>query len=88
MSLPVALPGYLVWNPKAGMPTFAHLSFASAQAEAKRLATLHRGQHFFVLSPEGFAHFPVPEAEWHAVGGGLLAPNYGGPFEHDDAIPF
>ncbi len=50
---------YLVWNEQGDCPTFKHLSFTSAQQEAKRLAKLNQGQKFHVL--ESISTLEVPD---------------------------
>jgi hypothetical protein len=40
---------WLVWNPQGQMPRKRHDTEHSAHMEARRLATLHRGQVFYVL---------------------------------------
>lgn len=67
-------PFWFVWCPNGGAPTFKHPSFESAQAEAKRLARIHRDSTFIVLqsvfaafvcdvqivdmTPEGYEEIP------------------------------
>ncbi len=40
---------WMVWNPSGRAPTFKHETEVQAEGEAKRLASLHRGQSFFIL---------------------------------------
>lgn len=42
-------PFWLVWCENGGTPTKKHENFRSAEAEALRLARLHRGDTFVVL---------------------------------------
>ncbi len=44
-------PFFLVWNPEAGYVKYQHDSKESAEAEAERLAFMHKGQEFIVLCP-------------------------------------
>lgn len=51
---------WVVWNPKAGPPTFEHDSASAARAEATRLARQNPGERFYVLAAVGLAHRPEP----------------------------
>lgn len=51
---------YLVWNPRAGLPTYAHTSLDSAIAESERLARNNPGQEFFVMEPCGVSLVDAP----------------------------
>lgn len=64
---------YLVWNPESGYTRCQHRTPEEAQAEAERLARLHKGATFIVLTP---------------VGGAVSNDIQRLDFEHDDGIPF
>lgn len=40
---------YLVWRENGGLPSKKHDSLEAAQAEARRLATLHMGIKFHIM---------------------------------------
>lgn len=40
---------YLVWNPTTGYTKYQHNEYRGALNEAKRLASINRGQEFVVL---------------------------------------
>ena len=40
---------FVVWNPSHGLPRYQHATYEEAEAEAKRLALLNRGQRFIVM---------------------------------------
>lgn len=46
---------YCVFNPNVRAPRFAHASYDSAKAEAKRLAKLNPDQPFYVMESVGMA---------------------------------
>jgi hypothetical protein len=41
---------FMVWNPAGRAPIFKHPDPASAEREAKRLASLNPGAEFFILT--------------------------------------
>ena len=43
------LDSYFVWDPRHGGPNYKHLSYESAEREAKRMAEIHKGQEFLVI---------------------------------------
>lgn len=47
----VDAPGYLVWNPLRGLPSYIHPDQDSAKTEATRLAAGNPDRTFFVMSP-------------------------------------
>lgn len=53
-------PAFLVWNPSAGFPTFAHDSYQSAIKESERLARNNPGQSFHVMAIAGTSVVEVP----------------------------
>ena len=55
---------WMVWCEEQGMPKVKHLSVSSAEKEAERLARLHPGARFYVLSCEKYA-WVIPRAvDW------------------------
>ena len=44
---------WMVWRQGSGAPTFRHDSEDAATREAERLATINRGEQFFVLEAIG-----------------------------------
>lgn len=48
-------PFFVVWNPKGNRPVIQYQSHDEAQTEALRLATIWKGQEFFVLTVTGRA---------------------------------
>lgn len=46
---------FMIWNPQGHPPRYKHCSYASAEAEAKRLAAENEGQTFYVLVAVGKA---------------------------------
>jgi hypothetical protein len=52
---------YMVWASNSSRPVVRHATKASAQAEATRMATNHRGTRFYVLSAfERYEYLPEP----------------------------
>lgn len=51
---------WFVWTKTGHLPRFAHHTHADAEAEADRLAALHRGRKFIVLRAYRKSHVPVP----------------------------
>jgi hypothetical protein len=52
---------YMVWRSCGFPPNFQHETLEAAREEAKRLATLHPGNEFFVLRVlEGWSYKPEP----------------------------
>lgn len=51
-----APPFWMVWNPSGHAPTHKHASLNDAVAEARRLAAIVPGQHFYVLAAVKVAH--------------------------------
>lgn len=45
--------GFLVWNPRHGLPTVSHTTFDAAVKESERLAQANPGETFFVVAPVG-----------------------------------
>lgn len=56
LPLPFLAPSFYVYNPQGRTPTFPHTSKTSAENEAKRLATLNKGQEFYVVRAKGTAY--------------------------------
>ena len=52
--------GFLVWNPRRGLPTVSHETFEVAVKESERLAQLNPGQTFFVMAPVGHSLVEEP----------------------------
>jgi hypothetical protein len=56
---------WVVWNPHGGKPTYRHLSFDDAKAEAERLAGASGLNHiFYVLECVGGCAPATPPIEW------------------------
>lgn len=55
------MPQFLVWNPDAGFPTFAHKTIDDAVRESERLAKANPGQRFFVMAAIGISRVDEPK---------------------------
>lgn len=51
---------FLVWNPQGRAPTLKHGSYQAALTEAKRLASICKGQEFHVLGSYATAKVEDP----------------------------
>jgi len=56
---------WVVWNPRAGVPTVRHDSEHSARAEAERLARCNPGHSFHVL--QAIATCRKTGVEWREI---------------------
>lgn len=68
-------PGYFVWNPLSGQPTYRHDDLEMATAEARKLAARNPGQTFLVIASVGAFQMPNPGPTWT-------------PLKPDDGVPF
>ncbi|MUO84840.1 hypothetical protein [Agrobacterium vitis] len=72
MSEPNPARFYMVFNPAANPPTYMHGGKQSAIDEAKRLASKHHGQRFFVLEAVEAYQVDLPEPRRIELGGNAL----------------
>ena len=69
---------YLVWNESGFPPRFRHQTRHDAQREAERLATMTKGQSFYVLHAVSVSSTPKPVETISLDGHGV----------DDDGLPF
>ncbi|MCM2441162.1 hypothetical protein HGO34_15680 [Agrobacterium vitis] len=86
MSEPNPARFYMVFNPAANPPTYMHGGKQSAIDEAKRLASKHHGQRFFVLEAVEAYQVDLPEPRRIELGGNALRFQDPSRFSHEEII--
>lgn len=52
---------FMIYNPERNHPRVVHNTMSEANSEAMRLARLHPGQRFYILSAQGYFSTPQPQ---------------------------